>query len=307
MFRAGAILIAAIFLIVVWPIPASYSQGPAPSGGNGHEQPQAHAATAQSQTAQEPDGTKNNPAFVQLEDSEQQREEADKHASYEQQEATNDWWIATFTVILGFVGILELGILGLQIYWMRRTVIESNKQHALTERANVVPATFNRELSTAVDELAKQIQGPMALQVRAKLELDVRYFAVQPVWANTGNTPTQRMRIRVDWGDGNERPVGNYREPWQEFFIAPKSTETSEFIEMPGLNELIQDGAAGVGGRRVPLRLIWGAAEYEDVFDKKHWLRWCYRIRASRPNPGQGLKITLIQHGDHNAASDKAK
>jgi hypothetical protein len=310
MLRAGLIAAFAIFLVAAAPIPKPRpSQEPAPSPSVHQGEPQAHAARAQPQAAHNTYGTKDNPAFVQLEDSQQQKDEAAKHATYEKKEATNNRLIAVFTIVLGIVGVLELLVLALQIYWMSRTVIDSNKQHASTERAYIVPGTFNREISTRADALRAAMFNPLStrLGVEAGIpnaELEVTFFAVQPVWANMGNTATAGMRIRVDWSDGEDRPAGSYRQDWQQFFVAPKSSETSEFIEMPGLDALIQGGAVGTV-TQMPLRLIWGIAEYEDVFGKKHWLHWCYRIRPSRPVPGQGILISFIQWGDYNASGDE--
>ncbi|MGH6872967.1 MAG: hypothetical protein ACREHE_15835 [Rhizomicrobium sp.] len=227
----------------------------------------------------------------------------------EAQEKIAKWAPAVFWVALAELFITALGIIliGLTLKWTRKAVIDNGRQHALTERANIVPGIFNRELSTGADELSKHLKSALPPpRTIAQAELDVTYFAVQPVWVNTGSTTTEKMKIRVDWCDDDERPIGSYRYAWQTFFVAPNSVEPSEFIEMPGLNALIQNGFAGTVTHPAPRRLIWGTAEYNDIFGTKHWLRWCYRIRASRPNPGQGLKISLIQWGDYNAASDKA-
>ncbi len=300
MFRAGLIAVLAMLLIAAAPIPPLQSHGPTPSSGGHAGQPQADPASAQAKADNGGAGTDNKPLFVQLKDSQEQKDEAAKHASYEKKEATNNRLIAIFTVVLGVVGLIEIIILGLQIYWMRRTVLDSSEQYARTERAYIVPGTFNREISTEADRMPPTYQ----FSIREAAELSVTYFAVQPVWTNTGSTPTESMRIQVDWSDGEDRPVGSYRREWQRFFVAPKSSETSEFIEMPGLGALIRGGAVGTVVQ-MPLRLIWGIAEYDDVFGKKHSLRWCYRIRPSRPVPGEGIKISFIQWGDYNASNDE--
>src|ERR1700722_14432006 len=129
MLRAGLIAAFAIFLVAAAPIPKTRpSQDPAPSPSVHQGEPQAHAARAQPQTAHNTYGAKDNPDFVQLEDSQQQKDQAAKHATYEKKEATNNRLIAVFTIVLGIVGVLELLVLALQIYRMSRTVIDSNKQ-----------------------------------------------------------------------------------------------------------------------------------------------------------------------------------
>ena len=51
-----------------------------------------------------------------------------------------------------------------------------------------------------------------------------------------------------------------------------------------------------------PLFLIWGQADYEDVFEDKHTTKWCYRVRLDR-HDGKKLNATFIQWGGHNIAT----
>jgi hypothetical protein len=136
--------------------------------------------------------------------------------------------------------------------------------------------------------------------------LFVTRFAVQPSWKNSGSTPTREMQIRVDFGiglDGGLDHWGRYRFDEERFFIGPHSVAGSNFVEIQGLNELIQNGQAGIVGLDPPLMLIWGRARYEDVFGGWHWVRWCYRVRPDR-HTGELLRVSFIQWTTYNQSGD---
>jgi hypothetical protein len=187
-----------------------------------------------------------------------------------------DFWLAVFTGLLVFVGIG-------QVYWLWRTVSDGNKQHAVVNRAFIYLDGFNPELTTLADT---NFNVPLPEELTAiDRNLNVTRFAVQPRWKNSGNTPTIGMRIRVDWDlilQGS-RQVGEYRFAESRFFVGPKSVSNSEFIETSGeLNALIQAGQAGIHGP-VPLMLIWGRADSEDIFRKS----LCPMVLSSEARPSR--------------------
>jgi hypothetical protein len=182
-----------------------------------------------------------------------------------------------------------------------QAVRDSTKQHAISNRAAVYIDGFSYELTVAGD--AKDNAIFEHLPPGTDPTLFVTRFAVQPRWKNGGNTPTRRMHIYVDWrAPGETREIGFYRTASSVFFIGPNAIEPSEFLELHGLNALIQNGEAGILGP-IPPMLIWGRAEYEDVFGQVHFFDWCYRIRPEC-HRGERLRVGFVQWGEYNG-SDK--
>jgi len=201
-----------------------------------------------------------------------------------------DFWLAVFTGLLVLVGAG-------QTYWLRRTVSEGSKQYAAANRAFVVIDGFNCELTTAADH-----HIPIEV-VLIDPQLDIRRFATQPRWKNGGNTPTNEMTISVNWQapGGPIPPDYVYRDPPRLLFVAPKAVEPTEFVEMQGAQAIVNHGLNPIGD--APLMIIWGRADYEDVFRHSHFIEWCYRVRFER-HRGERLRASFVQWGDHNRTDE---
>ena len=52
-----------------------------------------------------------------------------------------------------------------------------------------------------------------------------------------------------------------------------------------------------------PFILIWGRADYEDVFQQKHFVEWCHRLRLSRTG-GEKMSAGTFQWGDYNRSDE---
>jgi hypothetical protein len=127
-------------------------------------------------------------------------------------------------------------------------------------------------------------------------------FAAQPIWKNSGATPTINLRIKI-WsripGVFN-RQVGEYEkaDSGTPFFLGPQAVAGSGFIEFGGaLNGAIQNG---MPLQEPPPFLIWGRADYEDVFGGAHFTEWCYRVRPSRPTRDERLSVGFVQWAEYN-------
>jgi hypothetical protein len=190
-----------------------------------------------------------------------------------------DYFLVLFTFFLAISS-------SLQIYWMARTVREATVQHETSERAFVFLDEFVSELTT----LADQDFVPESLSDVIP-ELWVTRFVVIPRWRNSGTTPTRNMRLQVNWDIAGVRQVGTYRQTDEKLFVAPRGTALSEEIEMPGL------GGGIFNSERM---LIWGRADYDDVFGGHHFCEWCFRVRPDRHRRGIPLRVTFIQTGDYN-------
>jgi len=170
-----------------------------------------------------------------------------------------------------------------------------------TERAFIFIDGFNYELTTALD--AKIEPANLLERYRSDPGFYITRFAAQPKWKNIGNTPTKKMTIRVDWRGplGPVPPDYVYKNPPEPFFLAPKAIEPSVFIEMPGVQALVDYGMNPLGDP--PLMFIWGRADYEDIFKRPHFIEWCYCVRLDR-HDGKKLRASFIQWGEYNRTDE---
>lgn len=206
---------------------------------------------------------------------------------------------AYFTLwLVGFTAVLAVSTIGL---WGATYLLYRAGERALetTERAFVFIDGFNIELTTAVD--SDQV-GYELLPERYRSDpgIYVTRFAAQPRWKNGGNTPTKEMTIQVAWRGplGPIPPDYVYRASPEPFFLAPRATEPSSYIEMPGAQALVNWANNPVG--EPPMMWIWGRADYRDVFGKPHFIEWCYQLRLSRPIRKERMTAAFIQWGEYN-------
>ncbi len=169
-----------------------------------------------------------------------------------------------------------------------------------TERAFVYIDGFNVELTTAMDsDTAVDIER-LPEYYRTDPGIYITRFAAQPRWKNGGNTPTNQMTVQVNWRGppGPIPPDYIYRDAPQPFFLAPKATEPTGFIEMPSAQALVNWAMRPIGDS--PLIFVWGRADYRDVFNQPHFIEWCYQLRLSRPVRNERIRANFIQWGEYN-------
>jgi hypothetical protein len=174
-----------------------------------------------------------------------------------------------------------------------------------TERAFVFLDGFDFELTTREDmkDPPELYEGEPEWH-RTHPGLVIRRFALQPKWKNSGNTPTKNLKIQIDWRAppyATIEPKYAYRGPSVPFFIAPKAVEKSEVIEVTGTMALINWSWNPVPPE--PMIHIWGRADYEDVFGRKHFVEWCHRVRFSRTGGGP-MRPSTIQWGEYNRTDE---
>lgn len=171
-----------------------------------------------------------------------------------------------------------------------------------TERAFVFLDGFTPELTTGADLEGEHVDG-IPEHYRFDPGLYISRFAVLPRWKNGGNTPTRKMTFQVNWRTPpiDIPPDYVYRRPAEPFFLAPKAAEASSVVDMPGVSILVDWSFRPTGEE--PLVLIWGRADYEDVFGRSHFVEWCYRLRFER-HDRKAMRAHFIQWGDHNRSDD---
>lgn len=176
------------------------------------------------------------------------------------------------------------------------------------QRAFVFLDGFNVQLTTAVDS---NIPGRDFSWLPPRYQQDpglyITRFAVQPRWKNGGSTPTEALTIQINWSGprGQIPPNYTYREPPKPFFVAPRAAEPSAFIEIPPAGTLVDWANNPVGPP--PMILIWGRADYRDVFDTPHFIEWCYELQFARPIRSERMTASFVQWGDHNRSDNPQK
>ena len=111
------------------------------------------------------------------------------------------------------------------------------------------------------------------------------------------------MKICIDWrGPPTGALTYQFRSEPVGLFLAPKATEHGAFVEMPGGQRIIDYALFSHLGVE-PMMLIWGRADYEDVFGKSRFVEWCYRVRFDR-HDGKELRASFIQWGEYNRSDE---
>jgi hypothetical protein len=114
------------------------------------------------------------------------------------------------------------------------------------------------------------------------------------------------MTIQVDWRgpDGAPPAEYSYRSGPKPFFLAPKAIEPSDVIDIPTATALVNWSMNPITPE--PVILIWGRADYEDIFERKHFVEWCHRLRLSRSG-GERMRAGPIQWGEHNRSDEDSR
>ena len=256
-------------------------------------------------------GSKNAPVFIDGEVTTKKDEEETRSENIERVfKAGIDRRIANYTGYLALFTFL-LFVFTAALWWVTLQLSRDAKKASdrqaeelrKIERAFIFLDGFNVELTTAEDTDAASRSVPE--RYVSDPGLVITRFAIQPRWKNSGNTPTRNMTVRVNWR-GIEGPIPPdyvYRDNSQKVFLAPNAIESGEFIEIPGMQSLIDYGMFTAGAE--PMAFIWGRADYEDIFGRPHFVEWCYRIRFERHKRGQALRAGFIQWGEYNRTDDE--
>jgi hypothetical protein len=243
----------------------------------------------------------------------------------------HNWWFkpdaltAWFTGALVFIGFVTGGVLICQSILLRRQVNLAREEFNTTSRAFVFIDGFNTLLFTEEDVRgpAEDVELADADRSTPKLPRNLvpTFFSIQPRWKNAGSTPTKNLTTKVNWRPLELKDIGplefTYKDQDERHFLGPKSIETSTSIEIPTVypTNLIRFMCAMPQIDRVgsaeyanfyPWIIVWGRADYLDIFDKPHFTEWCYRIEFACPD-GKKLSTRFTQWGEHNRTDHDAQ
>jgi hypothetical protein len=185
----------------------------------------------------------------------------------------------------------------------------AEKALAIVERAFVFIDGFNTELATPLDgDLSRGLYW-LTPFYQQEPGLWITRFAAQPRWKNSGSTPTNQLMIKTDWRTFDTDVPADfdfpYRDPAVVFFLAPQAIEPSPYLEISTAQQIVawENNRTGVE----PVILIWGRADYRDVFDAPHFIEWCYKLRLSRPIRSERMTAQFIQWGPYNRSDNPEK
>src|ERR1700683_989610 len=215
--------------------------------------------------------------------------------------------------LVAFTGVLAVSTIGLWwVTWrsgvrqprdMRAALGHAEKALATAERAFVFIDGFNVELTTAADDPAQDFSG-IPEWYRRHPDLWIARFAAQPRWRNGGNTPTRQLTVQCDcqvFREGFPEGFGYpYRHAPAAFLLPPRAIEPGASLEIPPAQALIEYENSQVGV--APIILIWGRADYIDVFNNSHFIEWCYLLPLPHPGPSERMSAQFIQWGSYNRA-----
>lgn len=186
---------------------------------------------------------------------------------------------ATDVAIAGFSLFLVLAIIFQSLFqgmWMRRMLAATDRASQVVDEALLAAQrayVFLREFRVNL--------------VKNPLNEEIQTCTIQPIWENTGATPTRNGRSHINWKffepsvppefdfpDFDE--VGNRiltHDTYKPLIIGPRSTALSPLLDIePAILRQVRDLQGRV--------LIWGWVEYDEVFGdaNRHRTEFCYQL-----------------------------
>lgn len=185
--------------------------------------------------------------------------------------------------------LLVLGVL-FQGLWTRRALAEAREATKLVEQST----RLVEQSARVANEGALSAQRPYVFLREFRVNLtknalndEIQTCTIQPIWENTGTTPTRSGRSHVNWKffdraipDDFDFPdydeLGNPIQIYDVFgplIVGPRATALSALLDIePSVLRQVRD----LQGKL----LIWGWAEYDEVFtdSKRHRTEFCYQL-----------------------------
>lgn len=211
---------------------------------------------------------------------------------------------ASDVAIAGFALFLALALIFQnlsQAAWMRRALAAAERSALVVDEAFVSAQrayVFMRELRVNL--------------VKNPLNEEIQVCTIQPIWENTGTTPTRNGRMHVNWKfferavpadfdfpDFDE--VGNRvlsYDAYKPMICGPRSIVLAPLIDIePAMLRQVRDLQGKI--------LIWGWAEYDEVFSdaRRHRTEFCYQLVVTGSPPSW---VGFTQYRSFNGADDDA-
>jgi hypothetical protein len=184
----------------------------------------------------------------------------------------------TDLIIAGFAIFLILSSV-LQAMWLRRAVEAAEDSTRLVGSALVA----TQRAYVTLREFRVNVTRLSAIE-------DIQSATVQPVWENGGTTPVRNGRSHVSWKyfAGNipsDLDLGDLDESGNRIVIEdkylPLAIGPRGFAHSPVI--LIEGSTVRMVREKQGQVLIWGWAEYDDVFEgsARHRTEFCYQMQVT--------------------------
>jgi hypothetical protein len=215
------------------------------------------------------------------------------------------WWIG----FICEVRVSDLALLACAVFlllagifqglWMRGALQAAKKSAALADEALLSaqrPYVFLKEIQVSL--------------TKNPINEEIQTCALQPLWENTGMTPTRNGRSHVSWKyfersvpadfdfsdfDDLGNRILSY-DAYRPLIVGPKSTALSPVINVePSILRQVRD----LQGKL----LIWGWVEYDEIFPgaRRHRTEFCYQVAVSG---SPASHVGFSQYHMHNGVDD---
>lgn len=204
---------------------------------------------------------------------------------------------AVFLLLFGFF----------QSLWIRTALRASEKSALASEKS-----------AALADEALMSAQRPYVFLKSIEVSLtknpineEIQTCTLQPIWENTGTTPTKNGRSQVSWKyfersvpadfdfadfDDLGNRILSY-DAYRPLIVGPKATALSPVINLdPAILRQVRD----LQGKL----LIWGWVEYDEIFPgaKRHRTEFCYQVAVSG---SPASHVGFSQYHLHNGVDEE--
>jgi len=280
-------------------------QNPSPSTLKARSPQQKQSSSTQQPASTNDRGTHESPIFVKQLPPEKTEVESAQEVKDRQQQRTNEGrlvnftlWLVLATLILAFVGVLQLFVFSDQAKQLRKTVKSASDQsidmkNSIAEAARAAKAMedvarhFERSVTQAQESTAMfSKRGEMQMRAYLGVEVGTAAFQVRPQnikfgaatgMLNVGATPAHKVGfvaeasvLPVPLPDDFAFPLPPLTEGGLVLGPHQKMTIT-RFVKDFVPDEQVEDIKVCKGQGLY----IWGIIEYVDVFSAKHTTRFC--------------------------------
>ena len=190
-----------------------------------------------------------------------------RNPNQESAQEIQDKRIADYTqVVMIFTGILAAGTLFL--WWETRRLAKGASKQEEIVKDQAAQLTLSNQHVVAVERAFVFVESLHQTAIADSTTGQTTFSCFNVIWGNSGSTPTSGLYVQVNWAhfdatrplDTKFGDLGLTGSHFPGSFIAPKSRITSQAVNIPV--EIM--AAAAAGQLKI---LIWGWAEYDDVFE----------------------------------------
>jgi hypothetical protein len=210
--------------------------------------------------------------------------------------SAEDWTALATVVIAAFTIILAVGG-GFQVWLTRRAIMETNRQHTVSNRAFVFIRQFLSVSTSASGDC-------------------VEFWRITPVFENSGNTATKRMmsghsaelRTTKLPKDFDYRDSA-FPDPTKPIFISRDIIGPR--AQLNGAPYILSLADVQAIGRGEKFFVIWGWVDYDDVFTgtKRHRIEYCYQLTVlfDPSNPKYTNAVAMGLYGPYNNVDEQCR